>query len=79
MTRERDMFQSLYLTQVSQEIVFGDSGKRDVIDIGNIPISNHQSLSKVLLVDFLSYKLLSVSQICGMSFNCLFTNVCGDL
>jgi hypothetical protein len=27
MTRENDMFQTLYLNQESQEIVFGDSGK----------------------------------------------------
>jgi hypothetical protein len=47
-----------------------------VIGIGNIPISNHQSLSNVLLVDCLIYSLLSVSQLCGMGFDCLFTNVC---
>jgi hypothetical protein len=56
--------------------VFQESGKGEVIGIGNIPISNHQSLSNVLLVDSLSYNLLFVSQLCGMSFDCLFTNVC---
>jgi hypothetical protein len=48
------MFQSLQLTKESQEIVFGDSVKGEVIGIGNIPISKHQSLSNVLLVDSLS-------------------------
>ena len=76
MTRENDMFQTLYLNQESQEIVFGDSGKGEVIGIGNIPISNHQSLSNVLLIDSLSYNLLSVSQLCGMGFDCLFTSMC---
>jgi hypothetical protein len=76
MTRERDMFQSLHLTQESQEIVFGDSGKGEVIGIGYIPIPNHQSLSNVLLVDSLSYNLLFVSQLYGMGFDSLFTNVC---
>jgi hypothetical protein len=58
------MFHSLHLTQESQGIVFGDSGKGEVIGIGNISISSNQSLSNVLLVDSLSYNLLSVSQLC---------------
>jgi transposase InsO family protein len=55
--------------------VFGDSGKSEVIGIGNISITDHQSLSNVLLVDSLSYNLLSFSQLCGMGYDCLFTNV----
>jgi hypothetical protein len=75
MTGEKDMFHSLQLTQETQEIVFGDSGKSEVIGVGNIPISDHQSLSNVLLVDSLSYNLMSISQLCGMGYNCLFTDV----
>jgi transposase InsO family protein len=75
MTGEKYMFHSLQLTQEAQEIVFGDSGKSEVIGIGNFSIINHQSLSNVLLVDSLSYNLLSVSQLCGMRYDCLFTNV----
>jgi hypothetical protein len=75
MTGEKDMFHSLQLTQEAQEIVFGDSGKSEVIGIGNIPISDHQSLSNVLLVDSLSYNLMSVSQLCGMGYNCLLSDV----
>jgi hypothetical protein len=56
--------------------VFGDRCQSKVVGLGNIPISNHQSLSNVLLVDSLSYNLLSVSQLCAMSFDYLFTNVC---
>jgi hypothetical protein len=66
MIGEKDMFHSLQLTQEAQEIVFGDSGKSEVIGVGNIPISDHQSLSNVLLVDSLSYNLMSISQLCGM-------------
>jgi hypothetical protein len=55
--------------------VFGDSGKSKVIGIGKIPISDQQSLSNVLLVDSLSYNLMSVSQLCGMGYNCLFSDV----
>ena len=54
--------------------MFGNSGKGEVIGIGNIPISNNQSLLNVLLVDSFSYNLLSVSQLCGMGFDCSFTN-----
>jgi hypothetical protein len=75
MTGEKDMFHSSQLTQEAQEIVFGDSGKSEVIGVGNIPISDHQSLSNVLLVDSLSYNLMSISQLCGMGYNCLFTDV----
>jgi hypothetical protein len=74
-TGEKDMFDSLQLTQEAQEIVFGDSGKSKVIGIGKIPISDQQSLSNVLLVDSLSYNLMSVSQLCGMGYNCLFSDV----
>jgi transposase InsO family protein len=75
MTGEKDMFHSLQLTQEAQEIVFGDSGKSKVIGIGKISISDQQSLSNVLLVDSLSYNLMYVSQLCGMGYNCLFSDV----
>lgn len=75
MTGEKDMFHSLQLTQEPQEIVFGDSDKSEVIGVGNISISDHQSLSNALLVDSLSYNLMCVSQLCGMGYNCLFTDV----
>ena len=74
MTGERSMFTSLQLNHDAQEIVFGDSGKGEVVGVGKIPISNDQSISNVLLVDSLSYNLLSISQLCEMGYNCLFTN-----
>jgi hypothetical protein len=46
-----------------------------VVGVGNIPISTDQSISNVLLVDSLSYNLLSISQLCQMGYNCLFTDV----
>src|SRR5438105_1722314 len=74
MTGEKSMFSSLQLNHDAQEIVFGDSGKGEVVGVGKIPISNDQSISNVLLVDSLSYNLLSVSQLCEIGYNCLFTN-----
>jgi hypothetical protein len=66
MTGEKDMFHYLQLVQETHKVV----------GIGNIFISNNQSLANVLLVDSLSYNLLFVSQLCRMGFDCLFTNVC---
>jgi hypothetical protein len=71
MTGEKDTFHSLQITQGAQEIVFGDSGKSEVIGIGNISITDHQSLSNVLLVDSSSYNLFSVSQLYGIGYDCL--------
>src|SRR5437762_2816341 len=68
------MFSSLQLNHDAQEIVFGDSGKGEVVGVGKIPISNDQSISNVLLVDSLSYNLLSVSQLCEIGYNCLLPN-----
>jgi hypothetical protein len=43
--------------------------------LGKIAISLDHSLSDVFLVDSLDYSLLSVSQLCKLGYNCLFTDV----
>jgi hypothetical protein len=43
--------------------------------LGKIATTNEHSLSNVFLVESLGYNLLSVSQLCHMGYNCLFTNV----
>ena len=69
------MFSSFEENQGPHEnIIFGDDGKGEVIGLGKITISNDHSISNVLLVKSLSYNLLSVSQLCEMGYNCLFTN-----
>jgi hypothetical protein len=40
-----------------------------------IAISSDHSISNVFLVDSLDYNLLSVSQLCKMGYNCLFTDI----
>jgi hypothetical protein len=40
---------------------------------GKFAISPDHSISNVFLVDSLDYNLLSVSQLCKMGYNCLFT------
>jgi hypothetical protein len=43
--------------------------------LGKIAISPDHSISNVFLVDSLDYNFLSVSQLCKMGYNCLFTDV----
>jgi hypothetical protein len=43
--------------------------------LGKIAISPNHSISNVFLVDSLDYNLLSISQLCKMGYNCLFTDV----
>jgi hypothetical protein len=52
-------------------ITFGDGNQ----GLGKIAISPDHSISNVFLVDSLDYNLLSVSQLCKMGYNCLFTDV----
>jgi hypothetical protein len=42
--------------------------------LGKIAISPDHCISNVFLVDSLDYNLLSVSQLCKMGYNCLFTD-----
>jgi hypothetical protein len=43
--------------------------------LGKISISPDHSISIVFIVDSLDYNLLSVSQLCKMGYNCLFTDI----
>jgi hypothetical protein len=75
MTREKSMFSSYSTTTNSNEnIIFGDNYKGEVIGLGKVAIALEHSITNVLHVNSLSYNLLSVSQLCEMSYNCLFTD-----
>jgi hypothetical protein len=75
MTGERSMFQSYSPKLDSNEnIVFGDNSKGDVLGLDKVAITLEHSITNVLHVDSLSYNLLSISQLCEMSYNCLFTD-----
>jgi hypothetical protein len=72
MTGEKRMFSSYEKNKDPQrDITFGDRNQ----GFGKIAISPDHSISNVFLVDSLDYNLLSVSQLCKMSYNCLFTYV----
>ena len=45
-----------------------------MIGLGKVTITLEHSITNVLHVDSLGYNLLSVSQLCEMGFNCLFTD-----
>jgi hypothetical protein len=76
MTGEKKMFTSYVKNKDSQDtIIFGDGNQGKVKSLGNIAITNEHSISNVFLVESLGYNLLSVSQLCHMGYNCLFTNV----
>jgi hypothetical protein len=74
-TGEKEMFTSFKENDcLSDTITFGDNSEGKVLMYGKIAITTDHSISKVLLVDSLDYNLLSISQLCEMSYNYLFTN-----
>jgi hypothetical protein len=76
MTGEKRMFSSYEKNEDPQRaITFGDGNQGLVKGHGKIAISPDHSISNVFLVDSLDYNLLSVSQLCKMGYNCLFTDL----
>jgi hypothetical protein len=76
MTGEKKMFTSYVKNRDSQDtIMFGDGNQGKVKGLGKIAITNEYSISNVFLVESLGYNWLSVSQLCHMGYNCLFTNI----
>jgi hypothetical protein len=76
MTGEKRMFSSYEKNQDPQRaITFGDGNQGLVKGLGKIAISPNHSISNVFLVDSLDYNFLSVSQLCKMGYNCLFTDI----
>ena len=74
MTSDPHMFTSLDEDVDGQErITFGDNSKDKVQGLGKVIISNDHSILNVLYVASLSFNLLSVGQLCDLSFQCLFT------
>ena len=68
------MFNSIKESNDDHFITFAGNQKGKVLGTGNITLNSKFSLSKVLLVESLGYNLLSISQHCDSSFNCLFIN-----
>jgi hypothetical protein len=76
MMGEKKMITSYVKNKDSQDtIIFGDGNQVEVKGLGKIAITTEHSISNVFLVESLGYNLLSVSQLCHMGYNCLFTNI----
>jgi transposase InsO family protein len=76
MTGEKRMFSSYETNEDPQRMItFGDGNQGLVKCLGKIAISPDHSISNVFLVDSLDYNLLSVSQLCKMGYNCIFTDI----
>ena len=56
-------------------IIFGDGNQGLVKGLDKIAISPDHSISNIFLVDSLDYNMLSVSQLCKMGYNLIFTDV----
>jgi hypothetical protein len=76
MMREKKIFTSYIKNKDSQDtIIFGDGNQGKVKGLGKIAITTEHLVSNVFLVESLGYNLLSISQLCHMGYNCLFTNI----
>jgi hypothetical protein len=76
MTGEKMMFSSYEKNEDPQRaITLGDGNQGLVKGLGKIAISLDHSIFNVFLVDSLDYNLFSVSQLCKMGYNCLFTDI----
>jgi hypothetical protein len=74
MTGKRRIFTSFEKNECESDcITFNDYSQGQVLGFGKIAITTEHSISKVL-VELLDYNLLSVSQLCEMCYNYLFTN-----
>jgi hypothetical protein len=75
MTGEKNMFTSFEKNDTTSDIItFENNSQGKVLGHSKIAITTEHSISKVLFVESLDYNLLSVSQLCEMSYNYLFTN-----
>jgi hypothetical protein len=75
MTTERRMFTSFGKNDCESDcITFSDNSQGKVLCFGKIAITTEHSISKVLIVESLDYILLSVSHLCKMGYNYLFTD-----
>jgi transposase InsO family protein len=76
MMGEKKMFTSYVKNKDSQDtIIFGDGNHGKVKGLGKIAITIEHLISNEFLVESLGYNLFSLSQLCHMGYNCLFTNI----
>ena len=57
-----------------EHVTFGDNSKGKVAGLGKVAISKDLSISNVLLVELVSFNLLSIAQFCDLGLICTFSD-----
>jgi hypothetical protein len=76
MTGDRRWFSNFTSVMTKEYITFGDNGKRRVLSVGTVKVSESVTLQLVSLVKFLGYNLLLVSQLLDEGFEVCFKTGC---
>ena len=76
MTKDESLFQELNKNK-SGNISFGDNSIGVIRGIGTIGNNSHTQIKNVLLVENLTYNLLSINQLCDKGYKvCFVANAC---
>ena len=57
-----------------EHVTFGDNSKEKVVGLGKVAITNDLSISNVLLVESVSFNLLSITKLCDLGLICTFSD-----
>ena len=57
-----------------EHVTFGDNSKGRVVGLGKVTITKDLSISIVLLVESVSFNLLSIAQLCDLGLICTFSD-----
>ena len=57
-----------------EHVTFGDNSKGKVVGLGKVTISKDLSISNIMLVESVSFNLLSIAQLCDLGLICTFSD-----
>ena len=57
-----------------EHVTFGDNLKGKVVGLGKVAITKDFSISNILLVESVSFNLLSIAQLCDLGLICTFSD-----
>ena len=57
-----------------EHVTFGDNSKGKVVGLGKVAISKDVSISNLLLVESVSFNLISIAQLCDLGLVCIFSD-----
>src|SRR6185312_5162299 len=57
-----------------KHVTFGDNSKGKVVGLDKVAITKNLSISNMLLVDSVSFNLLSIDQLCDLGLICTFSD-----